>query len=258
MLTQPESTPTSLLIQLDEKDLKPDSHERIETYLREDELPLALVRANAGIDPESQVSLAEHIRENAQSLWPLLNWRMNPKGPEFKKACELIWQFLVKSHRLHGVVSASQLNFRTWQLVHNRPAADRIKMSLTGPFAAANADEAVESVLDFDRHWASFDLPRYLMTLSRIQAHVFERMNRRGGDYSGFASQIECLFTNPVVAALDEYGVPIELGLKLLRFIRTSTDLDLALANLSKVDVASIPGLSGFERELLEDAVSAL
>jgi hypothetical protein len=83
-------------------------------------------------------------------------------------------------------------------------------------------------------------------------------MNRRGGDYSGFASQIECLFTNPVVAALDEYGVPIELGLKLLRFIRTSTDLDLALANLSKVDVASIPGLSGFERELLEDAVSAL
>jgi hypothetical protein len=253
-LTQPSTTPTSLLVQMDEDDLKASAQQRVQEYFDEADLSLPIVRENSGIDPAHQVELARFIRENAVRLWPSLRWESTPNGRQMKVACELIWKFLVRKGRLHGVSSGSQLSFRTFQLLIKRSVSIRVREELTGNFAAKTVDDAVERILEFDRNWASFDLPRLLMALSRIQAFVLGNLNLPFGDYRAFASRLECLFTNPVVAALDEYGIPIQLGQKLQQLLGTADNLDLALTNLQAIDPTTLKTLSPFERDLIANA----
>jgi hypothetical protein len=259
-LTQPKTTPTSLLIQMDEEDLQPDSQKRIREYLDGSELPLAIVRQNAGIDPAHQVELARYIRTNSQRLWRSLNWTSVPTSDQFKMTCELIWKFLIRTdRRQYGVSSGDQLSFKTFQLMFNSSVLDRVLKELSpGKYAAATPDEAVERVLEFDRNWAGFELPRLLMTLSRIQDHVLTDEGLPHGDYSSFSGRVECLFTTPVVAALDEYGIPIQLGIRLQQVLGTDDDLDRALDVVANIDVAEIKGINDFERDLLSYAQAAL
>lgn len=258
-LTQPKTTPTSLLIQMDQSDLKPDSQARVQEYLDGADLPLAIVRQNAGIDPAHQVELARHISADAQRLWPSLSWRTTPNGRQFKVTCELIWKFLVRRGRQSGVVSGWQLSVKTFQLLTDRTVSARVAEELKpGKYAAESADEAVERVLEFDRNWAGFDLPRLLMALSRIQEYVLTGLGLPHGDFSAFAGRIECLFTTPVVAALDEYGIPIQLGERMQRLFSTADDLDRALAVVAGLDVPSLKGISDFERDLLANAQAAI
>jgi hypothetical protein len=35
------------------------------------------------------------------------------------------------------------------------------------------------------------------------------------GDYDAYASQVEHLYMDPTLMALDEYGIPIQLAIKL-------------------------------------------
>lgn len=258
-LTQPITTPTSLLVQMDEEDLKPDSQDRVREYLNEADLPISIVRQNSGIDPAHQVELARYIRENARRLWPLLNWTSTPTSRQFRVTCELIWTYLVRKGRQSGVSSGSQLSFKTFQLLNRRSVAVRVREELKeGKYAAASADEAVERVLEFDRTWATFEIPRLLMALSRIQEFVLNSEGLPHGNYQGFAARVECLFTTPVVAALDEYGIPMQLGERLQRLLGTADNLDQALSVLMQLDVTSLKGLSTFERGLLEYAQDAL
>ncbi len=95
------------------------------------------------------------------------------------------------------------------------------------------------------------------MALSRIQAHVLNKIGYPCGDFTFFASEVECLFRNPVIAALDEYGIPATLAKQIQRLLATENDLDVALANLKKADFTEMK-LDPFERELLIDAQKAL
>jgi hypothetical protein len=76
-------------------------------------------------------------------------------------------------------------------------------------------------------------------------------------DYSAFAAQAESLFRAPVVAALDEYGIPLQPWEKLQNLLRTKDDPDVALAAIKSLDVTKLrPG--PFETELLVDAQRAM
>ena len=258
IFTQDSETPDALLIQLETADLTSASQKRMERFSNQKTLPMELIKQNASIDPENQIQLALHIAANANTIWPHLAWRAFPKYPQLKFVCELIWRFLVDARRKAGVVSGSQLTQKTWQLWQTKSTARRVLNELVpGKFAANSADEAVERVLEFERSWAGFELPRYLMAVSRIQRHVLERAGLSFGDYSIFASQTECLFHNPIVAALDEYGIPLQLAERIQAHLQTTDNLDLALKNIKELKTVNLR-LSEFERELLEDAQSAL
>jgi hypothetical protein len=55
------------------------------------------------------------------------------------------------------------------------------------------------------------------------------------------------------IAALDEYGIPLQTGIRISRALRDATDLDTAIAALRDLDVESLP-ISEFERDLVADA----
>jgi hypothetical protein len=259
LFTQSELTPESLLIQLDSDDLAPASKERLRSYSEQALLPLEVIRANASIEPDAQLRLAKEIEVRADELNWFLAWTQAPTGPQLAAVCDLIWKHFVAAARSKGgVFSARQLAFKVWQMQRTPDVAARVLQELRpGQFAAKTPDEAVERVLEFERTWASFELPRYLMAVSRIQAAVFGRAGLPIGDYAPFASRIECLFKTPVIAALDEYGIPIQLAEKLQRHLRSAENLDAALEDLRVIDPQRL-NIHPFEREVLEDALQSL
>lgn len=259
LFTQESATPDSLLIQLDQADLTQRSKDRIKKFTEQSILPIEVLRSNHSLSPEGQIELARHIQSRANSLWPKLAWKGFPENyDQLKACCELIWRFLIDSNRKHGVFSGNQLAYKTWQLYQTSNTAKRVQAELApSKYAAKSPDEAVERVLQFERNWAGFELPRLLMALSSIQQHVLSQLGLPFGDYSSFAAQSESLFRTPVVAALDEYGIPIQLGERLKNLLRTKDDLDIAIDALRSLDGTKLK-LGPFETELLNDAKSAL
>jgi len=259
LFTQAPATPDTLLIQLDQDDLTQRSKERVKKYAEQTVLPIEILKANHSLSLDGQIELAKHIQAKANSLWPKLAWKGFPeKYDQLKVSCELIWEYLVESNRRQGVFSGSQLAFKTWQLYQTTNTAKRVLAELVpGKFAAKTPDEAVERVLQFEGNWAGFELPRLLRALSSIQQHVLSELGLPAGDYSAFAAQAESLFRAPVVAALDEYGIPLQLGERLHNLLRTKDDLDIALAAIKSLDVTKLR-LGSFEAELLADAQRAM
>jgi hypothetical protein len=106
-----------------------------------------------------------------------------------------------------------------------------VKLFNEGKFVET-PDQAVEAAFLFQRNWASFAFPRYLGALDLIQREVFGKLGMSAGDYSVFGFQVENLFLPPEILTLEEYGVPIQVGLKIQNLLSLSEGLDRAIARL--------------------------
>lgn len=258
VFTQGDCTPSSLLVQIDDQDLSEKAKTIVDKIKEQQELPINVVRENSSIDPDAQVELAREIGKTPAIMSVQLAWSNFPSKAQLEFACELIWKhFLKTAQRRATVSSGKQLAYKVNRLWQIQNVAKLVMDELTGDYAAKSPDEAVERVLDFERTWATFEFPRYLMALSRIQKAVLTRLGLPTGDYRAFAAQVECLFRTPVIAALDEYGVPLQVAEKIQNALGTTDDLDLALKRLKAMNLNSIT-LTPFERDVLEDAQRAI
>ena len=122
-------------------------------------------------------------------------------------------------------------------------------MQKTDKFAPKDANQAVEWTLTFERNWASFDAPRYLMALDSIQKHVCIAKGLSPGDYSFYASNVETLFQGETYPVLDELGIPFATTEK-CTFLKKSKTLNETLASQRKQNIAAL-NLEIFEKEIL-------
>jgi hypothetical protein len=261
VVTQSELAPDGLLLQLDPRELSEAAWARVRQFHEQSVIPLRVLRDNRGVPPANQLNLALHIRKNAERLHPLLNWRTaTPRAEQVNTACELIWNFLLPGRAPRGARTHRQLAF----FIRRFSAEPDIRALIEAEIAnqrelneSSGPDEAVETVLDFLRNWANYHFPRYLMALSRIQAVVYMDLDLPGGDYSSYAGQVENYFRAPGVAALDEYGIPLQIGKKLEGLLPDVSDLDGAIASLKAIDLRGVD-LDTFEREMIADAIAFL
>jgi hypothetical protein len=99
---------------------------------------------------------------------------------------------------------------------------------------------------------------RQLMALSRIQADVLARFKATlPGDYTLLAARAESLFLPAGLYALDEYGVPAEIAVKLMRSTGPIHDVDQGLRMLASIPLDDIDLLS-FERDLIANVRRSL
>jgi hypothetical protein len=256
--TQNANATDSLLLQLSDVDLSDESRERLRPYFEQTVLPIFVLRENHGIDPEAQIRLATHVRENVNVLWPVLNWRTaTPIRENIDTACKLIWDYLIPRRAPRGARTAAQLSFLVRRFSAVPDIRELIEAELEGGSDASetrDADSAVENTLDFLRNWANYHFPRLLMALSRIQEAVFLDLDLPPGDYSAFATQIENYFLPAGIAAIDEYGIPLQVGRKLMNFLNETAELDATLEALRELDLRDLE-LDAFERDLVLDAL---
>ena len=255
IFTQPDDTPDSLLLQIDAEDLGAHGTGKIADLIGQDDLDVSALRESRGVDPRALVRLAQAIRSNAREWWPLLHWNRMPSGNELKLVCQLIWDYLMPDKRMRaGVVSGPQLAFRIEGLRHQGSAVGLIRNAILGE---DDPNDAVENTIEFLRYWANFNFPKYLLAVDRVQRSVFKKMNRATGNYEYFAGQIENWFLDPAIMALDEYGIPIQVGEKIQSLLNPQGNLDIALARLRTINL-DVVSLSLFERELVKDAIAHL
>ena len=248
---QTEDTPESLLVQLDEDDLTARSRKRLSDIQRSEVLSYETIRANNGIEPRKQIALATMLAENPQDYAAMLSWRRYPTSDQLRDICEIIWSHF-DGGRLarQSVRSARQLAFLINRLRVKPTTKELIDQQLEYNH---DPDKAIPQVLDFLRLWAQFHFPRLLRVVGRIQAEVLGRLGRPFGDYDFFANQVESLFLDPTLLALEEYGVPLELGRKLEGQLKPDGDLDGVLSRLKAISPDQ-RGLLSFERRLLRAA----
>ncbi len=170
--TQPENTPDSLLIQLDTNDLTSESQSRLLAYEQQQDLSIATIKANNGIDPGAQLELAREILENPTDLWPYLNWSgVSPRYNQLGKVCDLIWRHFEGRRLARGsVFSSKQLTFLISRLQQKPTLKELINSQLQ---FESDPDQVVSKTLDFLRLWAEFHFPRILRAFDRIQKEIF-------------------------------------------------------------------------------------
>ena len=255
LLSQPDNTSRSLLIQIDNEALTTRSKKKLEAFLKQEFLDYETLRNNVGIDQQGQIEIAKEISSNLEKYVPMLKWRGTPNYAQVSGICDLIWKpFRCSRLGAGSAVSPNQLGFKLIRL-HDAPSTRAL---IQEAFAYCHdADQAVQQVLDFLNLWANFHFPQLLRALDRIQKDVFQRFGLRSGDYGVYAAKIANRFVDPSLVALEEYGVPLEVALKLHRYLRPYSNVDDALANLRRLPLEKM-NLFGFERAVVEDAQKTL
>jgi hypothetical protein len=257
LFTQNKSVPLGLLVQMDDDDLTPESAERLRPVFAQRTLSLATIRHNAPVNPTDQIRLAVEIRKNARAWHRLLYWGGHPNHDQLEFCCNLIFQYFVKTRR-DGIFSGRQLAFRLDRMRATRTTHNFIEDILQhDSFANRDPDAAVRIALDFQRKWAMFNFPRLLMALGRIQGEIFDRLRLQPGNYAKYAFDVECLFLPPELVGLDEYGLPVQLGVKLSGHLRLGEGMDPAIASLRMLQPGTLR-LSEFERYMLKRAQDGL
>lgn len=251
---QDERTPESLLLQLDKEDLTPRSTERLERFSNQEVLSIGTLRANSGVDPDSQLNLAQALLGEPEAFESQLAWDWIPNRAQLLSICNIMWTFF-DGRRLGAgsALSVAQLAAKIRQLTFRPATRELIERTL--PYAGDNPDRAVQSVLDFSRLWATFHFPRLLRVIDRIQREIMGRLGKRTGNYEYFASALESLFMDRAVFALDEYGIPLELARRLEDALEPKGDLDVALRKLQSLKIET---LHPFEQALVAETIKGV
>lgn len=249
--TQSDLASDSLLIQLDDDDLLPSSRDKLREYHEQSIISYDTLKANNGIDPRIQIALAREISSNLDHYHDILSWNVKPSYSQLKDICQLIWVHF-KGNNLGGssVRSYQHLTSKIWNLEKKPIISDMIKAQLQ---KTSDVDEAVSSVLDFLKLWAGFHFPRLLRAIGRIQHDIFSKNHLPPGEYDSYSYNVENLFLDPTLLALDEYGVPIQIARKISSILEPNNNLDDTLYKLKSLDIYSLD-LSSFEQDILLDA----
>lgn len=251
LFSQPENVSEKLLMQMDGDDLSERSKERIKNLAQNGVLDINVIKENSNIDPHSQIALAKEIRDSYQRLYRFLNWKTFPDRFQTQVICDLIFRHFI-GRPVPLVLSARQLAFRINRVRALKTIRAMIDAEIENKEEPEEINETIEDVLKFTRDWIQFYFPIYLMALNRIQNTVYKEFGLEPGDYSYFATQIECLFTDPLFVALDEYGVPIQTSTKIQNLLKTNGDLDNLLAQIKELQTEKLD-IMPFEKELLQD-----
>lgn len=252
IFTQPNDTDEGLLLQLDDDELSDGSRQRLRQYQEQGTLSVETLRRNAGVDPRAQLAFAEALTTNAREWSTSLAWNRFPTAAQVQFVAKIIWDYFGgKDLARNSVVSHKQLAF----LINALRLQPSTRMLIEKQFKYhKDWDKAVQVTLDFMRLWATFHFPRLLRAIGAIQREVLGRLGYLPGDYDAFASQVESLFLDAGVVALDEYGIPLETARTLAPLVSADGDLDETLRRLKRLSLADVAALSPFEQQLVLDA----
>lgn len=259
-LSQPDDVPSSMLLGLEPGEMTERSRDRLEDLLEDAPLSAEILRASIGLDVERQLQTATVIEDNLSRYAPLLRWTGMPERAELDAAAELIWKHLHGGRGAHGAYSPSQLATRISMLRDSTDVGEMVDIEASSAYRISrgdSTDQIVEDILDFMRFWASHTFPRLLIALDRIADAILTRHDLPTGDFTVFAAQVENLFLPPPIVALEEYGLPRIVAMKLLAQLQPDGDLDATLARLAAIDLEAV-ALDPFERELLADVRASL
>ena len=257
---QNESSPMGLLMQLENEYLTDVSRGRLQEAYANPVLSPATLIENRHIPIDRQVEVAETIIRDLPHSRSLLAWKGIPEqANQFNYLCELVYSLEGGNLMDYGISSSSQLAWHINELRTQKSLPAYLRDAVANRREDDTASEAINLRLKFIRNMVCFRLPRDIMAINKIQADVLTRNGVEPGDFSFFAEQLENLFLDPLLTALDEYGIPTQISTQIKDLILPSKHLNDLLEKLRALAprVERLQ-LSNFEKSLMHWAVAEM
>ncbi|PJY96960.1 MULTISPECIES: DEAD/DEAH box helicase [Pseudomonas] len=257
---QDEKSPMGLLMQLENEYLTDMSRRRLqEAYANPVLSPTTLIE-NRHIPIDRQVEVAETIIRDLPQSRSLLGWKGIPEqASQFNYLCELVYSLVGGNLMDYGISSSSQLAWHINELRTQKNLPTYLKQAVDKRQGDESASEAINLRLKFIRNMVCFKLPRDIMAINKIQADVLTKRGYEPGDFSFFAEQLENLFLDPLLTALDEYGIPTQISTQIKHRLLPSENLNNLLAKLRALAprIEHLQ-LTGFEKSVMRWAVAEM
>jgi hypothetical protein len=245
-------TPLPLLLQLENSDLTGLSREIVADALRNRFLSVETLRSNPGVHPEIQDRIAREIQDALLIDPRLFAWSGIPKKHQLLAICDLIYNHISKPALNRARIwSAAQLHWHLRRATTREGIPGYLRDVVSGLLPGQDISEKIDDALRILRNITTYRFPREMMIIWRIQAEVAERMGLTPGSYVSYAENLENLFMPGVLAALDEYGVPIQIVSKIKNVIGIHHELGAVLQRMRTVDVEELSVLTSFEKKWL-------
>lgn len=256
---QDENSPMGLLMQLENEYLTDISRSRLQDAYANPVLSPTTLIENRHVSIERQVEVAETIIHDLLLSSKLLGWKGIPEPIQLNYLCELVYSLEGGNLMDYGIASSSQLVWHINELRAQKNLPAYLRDAVENRRQDHTPSEAINLRLKFIRNMVCFRLPRDIMAVNNIQADVLAKKGIEPGDFSFFAEQLENMFLDPLLTALDEYGIPTQISVQIKNLILPSEHLNDLLAKLRalapRVDHLQ---LTGFEKSLMCWAVSEM
>ncbi|HIC9545703.1 TPA: hypothetical protein ACXAKD_005227 [Klebsiella pneumoniae] len=256
---QDENSPIGLIMQLENEYLTDISRGRLQDAYANPILSPSTLIENRHVPIERQVEVAEMIIRDLPDGSKLLDWKGIPETNQLNYLCELVYSLEGGNLMDYGISSSLQLMWHINELRTQKNLPAYLRDAVENRREEHTPSEAINLRLKFIRNMVCFRLPRDIMAVSNIQADVLAKIGIEPGDFSFFAEQLENMFLDPLLTALDEYGIPTQISTQIKNLILPSEHLNDLLAKLRALAprVESLQ-LTGFEKSLMSWAVSEM
>ena len=251
--TQPENTPPELLMMLDYNDLNDRSKERISEFKNQNYLLENIIKSNLPVTIEGQIKFARFLHETPVEETQYLRWRGMPNWAQLRGICDHIYSDLKLKQKRTGIFSSLQLA----TLINKLKYTIDINEWVESDTYELSIDDKIDKVLNFFKSVATFHFPKHLMVLHNIQDYVFRELKVEPGNYKVYANQVESLFLPFPIVLLEEFGLPIQVGMKLKHLFTDSGDIDQALNMLKDINTSDM-SLDPFETEIFKHFIDSI
>lgn len=259
ILSQTEEAPPDLFLSLDDAEVEPGPRQRLEQMLATSPLDRSVFEASPTVGLDDQLRLAAAIEELASEDALLFSWGgPYPRAEEILPLFEIVFDQVLSERRRSrhpfGAISAGQLVVWIEKLDHGGTARSLLTEQVDYAIREGHdADDFILSVLKFLRSGLTFEAPRWLRAADAIQKVVLRSLGWKPGEYEPYIGKLENLFLPYPLAALDEYGVPVELIRKLSGELADIEDIDPLLERFAEIDSGTLD-LSPFETLIVRSA----
>lgn len=245
-------TPLSLIMQLEDGDLTDVSRSRVADALKGSFLSEDTIRLNGSIEPDTQNRLARALFEAMTERPDLYTWSGYPKKVQLIAVAELVMDYLSGPTLQNlGISSAKQLHWHLSRLSQDGGLRAYLSDVANGVLPGQDVSTKIDEALKIARNIVSYRFPQDLMVVHNIQLEVASMLDLVAGDYSVYADAANHLFLPATIAALDEYGVPLQIARKIAGYLEPHHVLDDVISKLRGLDPDDIDLLTDFERRWL-------
>jgi superfamily II DNA/RNA helicase len=252
-LAEDDKLPTAVLLNLPDSSLGPASVARKQAILNQSSFPENLIKSFAPYGENSLENASQEVETLLKSGDRSLLWRGRVGFQELAAVFEIGWR--------HLRFNRARLSPRAAAFFANRlRGARNLRDYFDGLVRERSELEHAEIIERGFRALSAFDysIPKVLIDLEALIKFHCDKLKIDMPDYGYMAQALDNLFRHHWIKALDEYGVPFPLGVKLSFLVEELATLDDAIVAVRSY-AASVDGkrqLSSMDAELINAALS--
>lgn len=252
VVDQNDDSPVEMYVQMDEKDLKKMSKEKLNEFKQLPDKLQKIIKENVGIPVDGQIAIVKELMEKFWNIHSFIKWTKVPKNVQLEYIINLCWQNIKKDKRSEGGIrTPKQLAFVAISYYHLKSLKAVIDESLNSNYMndvepEIRIQSIINNILQISKHWFDYKLPKWLSVISSLQEYVCEYYGQQSGNYTYFIQSIENHFLSPELTVLLEYDIPATTIKKLENLLAGCENIEEILVILKKTNLKAF-GLIQYE-----------